>query len=215
MAMMMSKKKSRMWVSRHLKDPFVKKSKSESLRSRSSYKLSEIIDKTGLLRRGMAVVDLGAAPGGWSQVASRVVGPEGFVLATDTSMFDSIDGVEIILGDFNEETVFDSLLVAAGKNIDVVLSDLSPNLTGVREIDQPQCFHLADQALDFSRRVLKPGGAFIVKVFQGSGFDEFVLDLRRVFNAVTIKKPKASRSRSREVYAVATGFDDHGRRVNE
>ena len=96
-----------------------------------------------------------------------------------------------------------------------MLSDLSPNLTGVREIDQPQCFHLADQALDFSRRVLKPGGAFIVKVFQGSGFDEFVLDLRRVFNAVTIKKPKASRSRSREVYAVATGFDDHGRRVNE
>ena len=207
----MSKKKSRIWVSRHVRDPYVKKSRFENLRSRSSYKLSEIIDKTGLLRRGMAVVDLGAAPGGWSQVASRVVGPKGFVLATDTSTFDSIDGVKIMLGDFSEESFFSRLLGAAGKNIDVVLSDLSPNLTGVREIDQPRCFHLADQALDFSRRVLKPGGAFMVKVFQGSGFDEFVLNLRRVFNAVTIKKPKASRSRSREVYAVATGFDDHGR----
>ena len=207
----MSKTKSRAWVKQHIKDPFVKKARSEQLRSRSSFKLAEILDKTGLLDKGMAVVDLGAAPGGWSQVAARAVGPQGFVLATDVNAFDSIDGVRIILGDFNEEAVFSRLLEAAGKNIDVVMSDLSPNLTGMKDIDQPRSLHLAEQALNFSERVLKPGGALVVKVFQGSGVDEFVLSLRRVFNAVTIKKPKASRSRSREVYAVATGFYEHWR----
>ena len=207
----MSKKKGRAWVRDHIRDPFVKKSKSDQLRSRSSYKLDELIDKSGLLVRGMAVVDLGAAPGGWSQVAARTVGPEGSVLASDVNDFDSIDGVKVILGDFNEESVFNSLIAASGGNIDMVMSDMSPNLSGVKEIDQPQCFHLADQALNFSQRVLRPGGTLIVKIFQGSGFDEFVLNLRRVFNAVKMKKPKASRSRSREMYVVATGFDDHGR----
>ncbi|MAA54988.1 MAG: 23S rRNA methyltransferase [Porticoccaceae bacterium] len=207
----MSKKKSRAWVRQHISDPFVKKSKSDRLRSRSSYKLAELIDRLGLLERGMAVVDLGAAPGGWSQVAARAVGPEGYVLASDVIDFDRIDGVKVILGDFNEQSVFNSLIAASGGSVDVVMSDMSPNLTGVKEIDQPQSLHLADQALYFSRRVLRPGGTLIVKIFQGSGFDEFVLNLRRVFNAVKIKKPKASRSRSREMYAVATGFVDHGR----
>ena len=209
----MGKKKSssRAWLKEHHDDVYVQRAQKEGYRSRAVYKLMEINNKDQIIRRGMSVLDLGSAPGGWSQVAARTVGPEGSVLASDVNDFDSIDGVNVILGDFNEQSVFNSLIAASGGNIDVVMSDMSPNLTGVKEIDQPQSFHLADQALYFSQRVLRPGGTLIVKIFQGSGFDEFVLNLRRVFNAVKIKKPKASRSRSREMYVVATGFDDHGR----
>ena len=207
----MSKPKRREWIKQHLKDPYIKRAKQDGFRSRASYKLLEILGQDDLITPGMAVVDLGAAPGGWSQVVASIVGTKGFVLAIDIKPMEKIEGVKIVLGDFNEDVVLEKLLRETERRpIDLVISDMAPNVTGMKDIDQPRIRQLADIALDFAMKVLKPDGAFIVKLFQGSDINEFVQNVRTVFNTVKIKKPQASKSKSREVYLVARGFNNAG-----
>ena len=203
----MAKKRRSSWMAEHVADPFVKRAQQEGYRSRAVYKLLEIDERHGLFRPGMTVVDLGAAPGGWSQIAADRVGPRGRVLALDRLEMAPIDGVRILREDFEEERGLAALLAALPEaGADLVLSDMAPNLSGVREADQARMAGLAELALDLADRVLAPGGAFVAKLFQGEGFDAFVAGLRGRFRRVAIRKPDASRSRSREVYAVAEGF---------
>ncbi len=194
-------------MDRHFKDEFVQKSQKEGFRSRAVYKLQEIQERDRLIKPGMLVVDLGAAPGGWSQYAVQLVGAKGGVVAMDILPMDPIDGVSFIQGDFREESVLEQLQgLLQGSKVDLVISDMAPNVTGMAVVDQPRSMYLCELALDFARDCLKPGGGMAVKVFQGEGFEQFMRDLRTVFNKVVTRKPKASRPKSREVYLVATGF---------
>ena len=200
-------KSSRRWLDRHFKDEFVQKSQKEGFRSRAVYKLQEIQERDRLIKQGQLVVDLGAAPGGWSQYAEQLVGSKGRVVAMDILPMDPIDGVSFIQGDFREEVVLEQLQeLLEGSKVDLVISDMAPNVTGMAVVDQPRSMYLCELALDFARDCLKPGGGMAVKVFQGEGFDQYLRDLRAVFNKVVTRKPKASRPKSREVYLVATGF---------
>ena len=203
----MAKSKNRDWIKQHLNDPYVKQSQKDGYRSRASYKLLEIIEKERMIRHGMTVVDLGSAPGGWSQVAARMVGHEGRVHALDILPMDPVAGVDFIQGDFTEQAIFEQLLELIGNRpVDLVISDMAPNLTGMKAVDQPAVVYLAELAVDLAQQVLTKDGTFIAKLFQGEGFDEFVRNTRNVFNVVALKKPDASRSKSREVYLVAKGL---------
>jgi len=203
----MAKSKNRSWIKQHVKDPYVKQSQVDGYRSRASYKLLEIVEKDRLIRSGMTVVDLGSAPGGWSQVAARLVGHTGRVHALDLLPMDSIAGVDFIQGDFTEEDIFDELLkIIENRPVDLVISDMAPNLSGNKAVDQPAVMYLAELAVELAEKVLTINGVFIAKLFQGQGFDPFVLQVRKLFNGVSIIKPDASRSRSREVYLVAKGL---------
>ena len=203
----MAKSKNRDWIKQHLNDPYVKQAQKDGYRSRASYKLLEIIDKERMIRPGMTVVDLGSAPGGWSQVASRMVGHEGRVHALDILPMDPVAGVDFILGDFTEQEIFDQLLKLIGNRpVDLVISDMAPNLTGSKAVDQPTSIYLVELAVDLACKVMKPEGVFIAKLFHGEGFDEFVRHVRTLFDRVSMRKPDASRSKSREVYMVAKGL---------
>ncbi|AQA19956.1 23S rRNA (uridine(2552)-2'-O)-methyltransferase [Halioglobus japonicus] len=205
----MAKKKSssKAWLKEHRDDPYVQQAQREGYRSRACYKLLELQEKDRLIRPGMTVVDLGSAPGGWSQVAADLVGHNGRVVASDILHMDNLAGVEFIQGDFTEEAVFEEILAAIGDApVDLVVSDMAPNMSGVTAVDQPRSMYLVELALDMARNVLAPGGSFVAKVFQGEGFDELFRDTRESFDKVLTRKPKASRPRSREVYLVARGF---------
>jgi 23S rRNA (uridine2552-2'-O)-methyltransferase len=203
----MAKSKNRTWIKQHVKDPYVVQSQRDGYRSRASYKLLEIVEKARLIKPGMTVVDLGSAPGGWSQVAAKLVGHKGAVVAVDILPMNPIAGVEFIQGDFTEEKLLSQLLEIIGnKPVDLVISDMAPNLTGMKAVDQPAVVYLAELAVDLAQQVLSKDGFFIAKLFQGEGFDEFVRNTRKVFNIVSLKKPDASRSKSREVYLVAKGL---------
>lgn len=191
----------------HVNDPYVKQAQKDGYRSRASYKLIELNEKDRLIRPGMLVVDLGSAPGGWSQVAGRIVGEKGRVLATDILPMDHVHNVDFIQGDFTEESVFNQILDAlGGQRADLIISDIAPNISGIESADQASSMYLVELALDMAHKVLKPGGNFVAKIFQGSGSDAYLKELRKAFGKVSIRKPAASRSRSREVYAVAKGF---------
>ena len=199
-------KSSAVWLREHFNDEYVKKAQAEGLRSRAVYKLEELIERDRLLKPGINVVDLGAAPGSWSQLVRNHLGDTGKVFALDILPMQSIAGVDFLQGDFREETVLRELESRLeGLKVDLVLSDMAPNMSGVALADQIRAMALAELALDFSRQWLKPGGSFLIKLFQGVGFDDYLRSLRADFTRVTMRKPKASRARSREVYALATG----------
>ncbi|NKB33421.1 MAG: 23S rRNA (uridine(2552)-2'-O)-methyltransferase RlmE [Pseudomonadales bacterium] len=200
-------KSSKQWLKEHFDDAYVKRSQEEGYRSRASYKLLEIQGKDKLIKTGMTVVDLGAAPGGWSQVASEIVGDDGRVIASDILPMDSLAGVEFVRGDFTEQAVFDVLQnKLPDDGADLVMSDMAPNMSGMRDIDQPRAMYLAELALDMARSILKPGAYLLVKTFQGEGFEVFQGELKQSFKSVKSRKPKASRARSREIYLLAAGF---------
>lgn len=200
-------KSSSRWLEEHVNDPFVKQAQIDGYRSRASYKLLEINTKDKLIHPNMLVMDLGSAPGGWSQVSAKLVGHKGRVIASDILPMDSIAGVEFIQGDFTEESVFDEIMATLdGTLADVVISDMAPNISGVDVADQASSMYLVELALDMARQVLKPKGSFVAKVFHGEGYDEYVKDLRTSFDKVVIRKPDSSRARSREVYVVGKGF---------
>ncbi|GAB6261533.1 23S rRNA (uridine(2552)-2'-O)-methyltransferase RlmE [Photobacterium sp. CCB-ST2H9] len=207
----MSKKKhsasSGRWLKEHFDDKYVLEAQKKGFRSRAIFKLEEIQNKDKLLKPGMTVVDLGAAPGGWSQYAADVVGDTGQVIACDILPMDSLPGVSFLQGDFREEAVLDALLERIQPDmVDVVLSDMAPNMSGNLASDQPRAMYLVELALDMCRQVLAPNGSFAVKVFQGEGFDQYLAEVRSMFKVVKIRKPDSSRDRSREVYIVATGY---------
>ncbi|MCB1853272.1 MAG: 23S rRNA (uridine(2552)-2'-O)-methyltransferase RlmE [Halieaceae bacterium] len=205
----MAKKRSssKAWLKEHRDDPYVQRAQREGYRSRACYKLLELQERDRLIRPGMTVLDLGSAPGGWSQVAVALVGEGGRVIASDILPMDSIAGVEFIQGDFTEEEVFQRLLEAIdGAPVDLVISDMAPNMSGMNAVDQPRSMYLVELALDMARQVLAPGGGFVSKVFQGEGFDDFYREARGAFDQLLTRKPRASRPRSREVYLVARGF---------
>ena len=204
---MVSSKSSKKWLEERARDQYVKKSKQAGFRSRASFKLLEIQEKDRFIQPGMIVVDLGSAPGGWSQVAKILVGDKGSVLATDILPMAPISGVKFIQGDFTEDAVFEDLIErVGGEYVDLVISDMAPNITGIRAIDQPGSMHLAELALDFARSILREGAYFLVKVFEGEGIGEFKQVLASEFEKVKVRKPKASRSRSREVYLLAEKY---------
>lgn len=197
-------KSSRRWLGRHFSDVYVKKAQELGYRSRAAFKLLEIQEKDRILRPGLRVVDLGATPGGWSQVAARLVKPSGRLIALDLLAMDPLPGVEFIHGDFTDEAVLGRIMDAlGGQSLDLVMSDMAPNISGVRAVDQPRTMYLAELALDFAGRVLSPGGDMLIKVFQGEGYESYVASLRQVFAKVLVRKPKASRPESREVYLLA------------
>ena len=200
----MSKKMHSSWMQRHVTDVYVKKARQEGYRSRAAFKLLDINKRDSLLRPGMTVVDLGAAPGGWSQVAAELVGPKGAVIALDILEMDSLPGVEFIHGDFREDDVLAKLLqVLDGRGVDLVISDMAPNISGMRVIDQPRSMYLAELALDFARKVLKPGGDFLTKIFEGNSTAEYRKELQANFDKLLTRKPDSSRSESREIYLLA------------
>jgi 23S rRNA (uridine2552-2'-O)-methyltransferase len=201
----MRKKSSRRWLQEHFSDPYVKQAQQMGYRSRAVFKLLELQERDKLFKPGMIVVDLGAAPGGWSQVLKQWVGQKGKVIALDILPMDPLDGVDFIHGDFTEEAVLNQLLDSLqGGTVNWVISDMAPNISGIDSVDQPRSMALAELALDFARQVLPQHGGLLVKVFQGEGFDEFLVAVRQNFKKVLIRKPKASRGRSREVYILAT-----------
>lgn len=209
-------KTSSRWLKEHFDDPYVKKAQAEGARSRAIYKLEELIDRDHLIKPGMTIVDLGAAPGGWSQLARQRLGDSGKVIAMDILPMVGLAGVDFMQGDFREESVLRELeSMLDGKKVDLVLSDMAPNMSGVALADQIRAMDLCDLARQFSLDWLKPGGAFLVKLFQGAGFDEYLKNLRADFSRVTMRKPKASRARSREVYALATGLKAKSRQPGE
>ena len=200
-------KSSARWLQEHFSDEYVKRAQAEGYRSRAVYKLLEINEKDRILRRGGRVVDLGAAPGGWSQLAANLVGDTGQVLELDILPLEPLAGVTFIHGDFRDITVLEQLLTALnGRMVDVVLSDMAPNTSGIKAVDQPAMFYLAELALDLAQQCLRPGGDLLVKVFQGAGFDAYLQQLRRHFASVTPRKPQASRSRSVEQYLLARNY---------
>ena len=207
----MTKKKqsasSQRWMQEHFADKYVQQAQKQGLRSRAVFKIEEIHQKDNLIRQGMTVVDLGAAPGGWSQYASNLVGDEGMVVACDILPMDSLAGVDFLQGDFREEVVLNELLKKiGGKNVDVVMSDMAPNMSGNDAVDQAKSMYLVELALDMCSQVLKPNGSFIVKVFMGEGFEDYFKAVKQAFGTVKTRKPDSSRARSREVYLVATGY---------
>lgn len=200
-------KSSNRWLDEHVNDPYVKKAQIDGYRARAAYKLIELNDKDKLIRPGALVVDLGSAPGSWSQIAGRLVGVKGRVVASDILPMDSLEHVDFIQGDFTEEAVFDQIMEKLGeRKADVVISDMAPNISGVDAVDQASSMYLVELALDMARRVLKPKGDFVAKVFQGEGSDEYIKEVKTSFEKVLIRKPAASRPRSREVYVVGKGF---------
>jgi 23S rRNA (uridine2552-2'-O)-methyltransferase len=200
-------KSSGRWLREHFDDEYVKKAQKEGYRSRAVYKLLEIQDKDRVLRRGMTVVDLGAAPGGWSQLAAELVGDQGRVIALDILPMDALAGVTFIQGDFREDEPLQQLMqTLEGRPVDLVMSDMAPNISGTRSVDQPRGIYLVELAMDFAHQVLRPGGDLLIKVFQGEGFDETLKSLRAAFDKVVVRKPKASRPRSREVYLLGRGY---------
>ena len=197
---------SREWLKEHFTDPFVKRAWAEGWRSRAVFKLEEIDRKEKLLKPGMVVLDLGSTPGAWSQYAKRRVGKNGTLIASDILPMEPIAGVDFIEGDFREESVFDAILAKVPPGgVDVVLSDMAPNLSGVDAIDKPKSLYLCELALDLANRALKPGGDVLIKTFQGTGFDAFVAEARKHYTRVKFAKPAASRSRSPELYLLARG----------
>ena len=198
---------SNAWLREHVNDPYVQRARAEGYRSRASFKLMEIDDKDNLIRAGEIVVDLGATPGGWSQVAAKRMNGKGRVIALDLLEMEPLHGVEFIQGDFREEEILRRLeTLLAGERLGLVLSDMAPNMSGIPVSDQARVMHLAELGLEFSRSWLKPDGAFLVKVFQGHGFSEFVQEMRKVFKVVSSRKPDASRDRSAEVYLLGKGL---------
>lgn len=199
-------KSSHAWLREHFADPFVKKAQAEGMRSRAAYKLEELLAKDRLLKPGMVVVDLGAAPGGWSQVVRRMLAGKGAVVALDILPMPPIAGVDFIQGDFREAAPLAALeSVLGGRAVDLVLSDMAPNFSGMDTVDQPRAMHLAELARDFADAHLQADGAFLTKLFMGEGFDDYVRELRQHYRKVVIRKPEASRKRSPEVYALAVG----------
>ncbi len=200
-------KSSRKWLDRHFNDTYVKQAQKAGYRSRAAFKLLEIQEKDRIFRPGMRVVDLGAAPGGWSQIARDLVGEKGQVIALDSLPMDPIAGVSFVEGDFREAEPLEELRnLLGGERLDLVISDMAPNVTGMASVDQPRAIYLCELALDFARESLRPGGGFVVKVFQGEGFDEFLKTVRQAFGRVVSRKPDASRAKSREIYLVAGNF---------
>ncbi|MDG1025262.1 MAG: 23S rRNA (uridine(2552)-2'-O)-methyltransferase RlmE [Gammaproteobacteria bacterium] len=200
-------KTSKQWLKEHFDDVYVRRAQEEGYRSRASFKLLEIQEQDRLIKRGMTVVDLGAAPGGWSQVAANLVGDKGQVIASDILPIDSLPDVEFLQGDFTEQAVLDSLIkLLKDEHADLVISDMAPNMSGMRDIDIPQVMYLAELALDLARTVLKPEGSFLAKVFHGEGYEELQKQLKSSFTSLKVRKPKASRARSSEIYLLASGF---------
>lgn len=195
------------WMQEHFDDHYVKLAQKRGLRSRAAFKLEELQQKDHLIKPGMTIVDLGAAPGGWSQVAVKLLGDRGKIIACDILPMDPIAGVDFLQGDFREEKVLDALLTRVGNSkVDLVLSDMAPNMSGSGAVDQPRAMYLVELALDMCHQVLAANGSFAVKVFQGEGFDEYLKAVRAAFKSVKTRKPDSSRARSREVYLVATGY---------
>ena len=204
---MVKSKSSKRWLEEHARDKYVRRSKEEGYRSRASFKLLEIQEKDRFIKRGMTVVDLGSAPGGWSQVAKRLVGEQGRVFASDILPMEPISGVNFIQGDFTETGVLEQLTAEVqGESVDLVISDMAPNITGISAVDQPNSIYLAELALDLARSILGEGAYFLVKMFEGEGTDAFRQRLSREFLGVKIRKPTASRARSREFYLLAEEF---------
>jgi 23S rRNA (uridine2552-2'-O)-methyltransferase len=204
---MAKSKSSHRWLREHFNDTYVKRTHQDGYRSRASYKLLELNEKDHFLRPGMTVVDLGAAPGGWSQVATGIVGEKGRVIASDILPMDALAGVEFIQGDFTEEGPLRALLATLGNcKADLVLSDMAPNMSGIADIDQPKSMYLVELGLDLAQQILNKGGTLVTKVFQGEGFESLYQDIRRNFRTVSSRKPAASRPRSRELYLVAKHF---------
>ncbi len=200
-------KTSKRWLREHFDDIYVKKAQQDGYRSRAAYKLLELQEKDRIIKPGMTVVDLGAAPGGWSQVAAKLVGHNGLVIASDILEMDNIAGVQFLQGDFREEEVYKQLLEIIGDlPVDLVISDMAPNMSGVDAVDQPRAMYLAELALEMASQVLKKEGAFVVKVFQGAGLQEYRKLLQERFTTLITRKPEASRARSKETYLLAKGF---------
>lgn len=200
-------KSSQRWLKEHFVDTYVQQAKDMGLRSRAAFKLQEINDRDRLFKPGMTVVDLGAAPGGWSQMAARLVGDHGRVIALDILPMDALPGVEFIQGDFRELEVFEQLTQLIGDTkVGLVISDMAPNMSGMKSVDQPRAIYLCELALELARRVLTPGGDLLMKIFHGEGSDQLIKDLRGTFDKVMTRKPKASRARSAETYVLARGF---------
>jgi 23S rRNA (uridine2552-2'-O)-methyltransferase len=200
-------KSSQQWMQEHFQDEYVKKAQAMGYRSRAVFKLIEIQEKDKIIKPGINIVDLGAAPGGWSEYASKIVGKRNKVIALDLLAIDPIDGVDFIQGDFREDEVLEQLYkVLDGEPVHLLLSDMAPNMSGSREMDQPRAIYLGELALDAAQHVLAKGGTFLIKMFQGAGFDEYFNQVRQQFSSVVIRKPKASRARSNEVYILAKGF---------
>ena len=200
-------KSSKRWLNEHFDDEYVRRAQQEGYRSRAVYKLIEIQQKDHILKPGMTVIDLGSAPGGWSEYAVKKLGGKGRMIALDILPMEPVAGVEIIQGDFREDAVLEQILeMMSGAGADLVISDMAPNISGMEVVDIPRSYYLAELALDLARQVLKPGGGLLVKLFQGEGFDTYQKDLKLAFKRVVIRKPKASRARSREIYALATGY---------
>lgn len=200
-------KSSQRWLKEHFDDPWVAKARAEGYRSRACYKLLEINDKDKLLKPGMKVVDLGAAPGSWCQVASRILDGRGLILASDILPMEPLPDVTFVQGDFREEEVFQQLLeLLGGQKADLVMSDMAPNMSGNRAVDMPRAIYLCELAMDMAQQVLHPQGRFLVKVFQGEGIDEYRKQMKDAFKQVVTRKPAASRSRSNEVYLLGSGL---------
>ena len=198
---------SKQWLNEHHNDEYVKRSRKDGYASRAAYKLLELNEKDRFLKPGMTVVDLGSAPGGWSQVARQLVGSKGQIFALDILPMPPIDGVHFLQGDFTEQKAFDALREMIGNTpVDLVISDMAPNVSGNKHVDQPRSLHLLELALDCSYNLLKPKGVFLAKAFQGEGIDTLVAAMRAHFKVIRIRKPKASRARSSEIYIFATDF---------
>jgi len=201
---MAKKGSSARWMHEHFKDEYVKQAQKEGYRSRAVYKLLEINQKVNFIKPGASVLDLGAAPGGWSQIAKKITGDNSFVIASDILEIDPIDGVTFIQGDFTDDEVYEEIISSTkNQQFDIVLSDMAPNFSGQPSVDLPRAMNLCDLALDMATKVLSQNGYFFIKVFQGPGFDDFIANCRNHFSSVSIKKPQASRSRSKEVYLLA------------
>jgi len=201
-------KSSKKWLQEHFDDVYVKKAQAEGYRSRAIYKLKEIDEKEHLLKPGMTVVDLGAAPGGWTQYVSQKLDGRGTIIALDLLPMDALGDVTFILGDFREDSVLEALTnIVPAAGVDLLLSDMAPNMSGTAAVDIPRAMYLAELAFDFGAKMLKPGGALLMKIFHGAGFDDLIKQTRQKFERVTIRKPAASRSRSRETYLLAKGYN--------
>jgi len=213
---MAKSKSSKTWLKEHFDDEYVRRSQQDGYRSRAIYKLIEIDQKDHLVKPGMTIIDLGAAPGGWSEYCVKKLGKKGRMIALDILPMEPIDNVTIIQGDFREDAVFEELMNVMNDGgtlnaqADLVISDMAPNISGMGSVDMPRAYYLCELALDLARQVLKPGGGLLVKLFQGEGFEAYNKELKSSFSKVVMRKPKASRARSREIYALATGFLGNG-----